>query len=129
MSRGAMFSVFASVLRQRIPVRQVWYVVFLFVISIRSDDPCSQQHWPSGLLPSPYVSGMTLLPPTDFCANPAQGILNYNGLNTLAVSLWAQGADGAKLGSLALEMTAMVETSMTPVVNQPMPDWTSRSAT
>ncbi|KAH0828009.1 glycoside hydrolase family 35 protein [Lanmaoa asiatica] len=58
-----------------------------------------------------------------------QGILNYNGPNTLAVSLWAQGADGARLGSFALETTAMVETSMTPVVNQPMPDWTPRSAT
>ncbi|KIJ67770.1 glycoside hydrolase family 35 protein [Hydnomerulius pinastri MD-312] len=55
-----------------------------------------------------------------------QGILNYNGLNTLAVSLWAQGAEGAKLNSIALETTAMVETSMTPVVNQPMPAWTPR---
>ncbi|KAI9571159.1 glycoside hydrolase family 35 protein [Boletus coccyginus] len=58
-----------------------------------------------------------------------QGILNYNGPNTLAVSLWAQGAEGAKLNSLALETTAMVESSMTPVVNQPMPCWTPRSGT
>ncbi|KAF9227202.1 glycoside hydrolase family 35 protein [Gyrodon lividus] len=55
-----------------------------------------------------------------------QGILDYNGLNTLAVSLWAHGAEGAKLTSIALEMTAMVETSMAPIVNQPMPAWTSR---
>ncbi|KAH7927546.1 glycoside hydrolase family 35 protein [Leucogyrophana mollusca] len=55
-----------------------------------------------------------------------QGILNYNGMNTLAISLWAQGASGAKLNSLALETTAMVETSMSPVVNQPMPAWSPR---
>ena len=69
------------------------------------------------------------LPPAHVCATLAQGILDYNGPNTLAVSLWAQGAEGAKLNSLALETTAMVESSMTAVVNQPMPGWTQRSAT
>lgn len=98
---------------------------------ISSNVPCSQQHRSSGLLPSSCVPKhfITILPPAHVCAMLAQGILDYNGLNTLAVSLWAQGAEGAKLNSLALETTAMVESSMAPVVNQPMPCWTPRSAT
>ncbi|EGO25493.1 glycoside hydrolase family 35 protein [Serpula lacrymans var. lacrymans S7.9] len=55
-----------------------------------------------------------------------QGILNYNGLNTLAVSLWAHENEGAKLSSIALEVLAQVESSMAAVVNQPMPPWTPR---
>ncbi|KAG9316763.1 glycoside hydrolase family 35 protein [Chiua virens] len=57
-----------------------------------------------------------------------QGILNYKGSNTLAVTLWAQGGGGAQLSSLSLETTALIESSMPTVVNQPMPDWTRRSA-
>ncbi|KAG6849633.1 hypothetical protein H0H93_006756 [Arthromyces matolae] len=56
----------------------------------------------------------------------AQGILNYNGQNTLAVSLWAADAEGGKLGSLDLEITAKVETSRSPVVNQPLTAWSTR---
>lgn len=55
-----------------------------------------------------------------------QGILNYNGHNTLAVSLWAADAAGAKLGSLALQLTAKVQSSMEMVINQPAPAWTKR---
>ncbi|KAG6830620.1 hypothetical protein H0H92_015712 [Tricholoma furcatifolium] len=55
-----------------------------------------------------------------------EGILNYHGQNTLAVSLWAHGSEGAKLGSLDLELTAQVETSRAAVVNQPAPAWTPR---
>ncbi|TFK43322.1 glycoside hydrolase family 35 protein [Crucibulum laeve] len=55
-----------------------------------------------------------------------QGILNYNGVNTLAVSLWAAGAAGAKLDSLALQLTAKVESTLPAVVNQPSPAWTTR---
>ncbi|KDR69947.1 hypothetical protein GALMADRAFT_1351204 [Galerina marginata CBS 339.88] len=55
-----------------------------------------------------------------------QGILNYQGTNTLAVSLWAAGAAGAKLNSLALQFTAQIQSSMASIVNQPMPAWTAR---
>ncbi|KAF7330740.1 Beta-galactosidase [Mycena venus] len=44
-----------------------------------------------------------------------QGILNYNGVNTLGISLWAADAGGARLDSLALKLTAKVESSMAPV--------------
>ncbi|KAF8165127.1 glycoside hydrolase family 35 protein [Crassisporium funariophilum] len=56
-----------------------------------------------------------------------QGILNYNGENTLAVSLWAAGATGAKLDSLALQSTAKVESSMPAVINQPFTGWAARN--
>ncbi|KAJ6516256.1 glycoside hydrolase family 35 protein [Mycena sanguinolenta] len=55
-----------------------------------------------------------------------QGILNYNGVNTLGVSLWAADAAGARLDSLALKLTAQVESSMAPVVNQPAASWVKR---
>ncbi|KAG6919301.1 hypothetical protein DXG01_007434 [Tephrocybe rancida] len=55
-----------------------------------------------------------------------EGILNYNGRNTLAVSVWAAESGGAKLESLDLELTAKVETGRAAVVNQPAPTWTQR---
>ncbi|KAG5733968.1 putative beta-galactosidase A [Termitomyces sp. T112] len=56
-----------------------------------------------------------------------QGVLNYNGQNTLAVSLWAAGSGGGKLESLTLEFTAKVETCGPPVVNAPLTSWSPRS--
>ncbi len=56
----------------------------------------------------------------------AQGILNYNGRNTVAISLWATDSAGAKLDSLSLELTAKIHSSMPNIANQPMPEWTRR---
>ncbi|KZV90500.1 glycoside hydrolase family 35 protein [Exidia glandulosa HHB12029] len=56
-----------------------------------------------------------------------QGILNYNGANTLAVSLWAHDSAGAKLDSLSLQVTKKVQSSMAPVKNQAMTAWTKRA--
>ncbi|KDR83515.1 hypothetical protein GALMADRAFT_56290 [Galerina marginata CBS 339.88] len=55
-----------------------------------------------------------------------QGILNYKGKNTLAVTLWAAGTGGAKLNSLALQINNKVESSMPAVVNQPLNAWAAR---
>ncbi|PPQ68771.1 hypothetical protein CVT24_007713 [Panaeolus cyanescens] len=55
-----------------------------------------------------------------------QGILNYNGENTLAVSLWATDVTGAKLNSLDMKLTSKVESSMATVVNQPLTGWEYR---
>ncbi|KAJ7590547.1 glycoside hydrolase family 35 protein [Mycena floridula] len=55
-----------------------------------------------------------------------QGILNYNGPNTLAVSLWAAESSGAKLDSLKLQLTAKIESNMPVVVNQPLTPWSRR---
>ncbi|CAK5262479.1 unnamed protein product [Mycena citricolor] len=56
-----------------------------------------------------------------------QGILNYNGENTLAVSIWALEAQGGHLDSLELQITARAQSSMEPVVNQPLTAWTKRA--
>ncbi|KAJ7229001.1 glycoside hydrolase family 35 protein [Mycena pura] len=55
-----------------------------------------------------------------------QGILDYSGGNTLAVSVWAQGAAGARLDSLSLKLTARVQSGMAPVANQPFTPWVKR---
>jgi hypothetical protein len=41
-----------------------------------------------------------------------QGVLNYQGKNYVAVTLWAQEAAGAKLGGLELEVDAVVQSGM-----------------
>ena len=45
---------------------------------------------------------MSNLGPQDAFPVP-EGILNYNGANTVAVTLWSQEATGAKLGGLELQ--------------------------
>ncbi|PFH52549.1 glycoside hydrolase family 35 protein [Amanita thiersii Skay4041] len=55
-----------------------------------------------------------------------QGILNYKGINTLAVSLWAVQDTGARLDTLELLITAKLKSAMPPVVNQPLTAWSLR---
>ncbi|KAF9535066.1 beta-galactosidase [Crepidotus variabilis] len=54
-----------------------------------------------------------------------QGIFNYQGQNTLAVSLWAAKPGGAKLDSLQLQFNAQIESPIT-VQNTPAPAWSAR---
>lgn len=76
------------------------------------------------VLTSVILSVNNIGPQTSFPV--PQGILNYNGINTLAVSLWAAGSGGARLDSLSLKLTAQVESSMQAVVNQPFTPWAQR---
>ncbi|KAK7061407.1 beta-galactosidase [Favolaschia claudopus] len=57
-----------------------------------------------------------------------QGILNYSGLNTLGISLWAGDVAGAHLDSISLKLTAKVESSMASVTNQAAAVWAKRPA-
>ncbi|KAH8201454.1 hypothetical protein TruAng_004378 [Truncatella angustata] len=41
-----------------------------------------------------------------------EGVLNYGGKNYVALTLWAQGADGAKLGGLRLVADAVIKSGM-----------------
>ena len=59
-------------------------------------------------------------------SSPAQGILDYKGENTLAVSLWAMKPAGAKLNSLKLQLSAKIESSLGKISVVPAPKWTSR---
>lgn len=55
-----------------------------------------------------------------------QGILNYNGKNTLAISLWAMQDEGAHLKSLDLRILSKVEGGVGQVKNSPAPAWSER---
>ena len=57
----------------------------------------------------------------------AQGILDYQGENTLAMSLWAEDVNGGKLNSLDMQFTGKIESTMPSIVNQPAPAWSPRS--
>jgi len=57
-----------------------------------------------------------------------EGILNYQGINYIALSLWAFDAGGAKVGDLQLEPTALVQSGyLRPIELAPMPAWTPRT--
>lgn len=55
-----------------------------------------------------------------------EGILNYQGTNWLALSLWAQGDDGAKLDSFELANTTPVLTSLSGVESVDQPKYQAR---
>ena len=56
-----------------------------------------------------------------------EGILNYQGTNTIAVTLWAQQAGGAKVGGLALVAGTPVLSGLGTVSLVSMPAYTSRA--
>ena len=56
----------------------------------------------------------------------SEGILNYRGMNTVALSIWALDPRGAKLDGFALVSDAVVETSMSPVQAVEQPEYMVR---
>jgi len=55
-----------------------------------------------------------------------EGILDYHGVNWVAVALWALEDGGARLTGLTLEEDAVILTGREDVVNSPMPRWQRR---
>ncbi|OKL55621.1 putative beta-galactosidase E [Talaromyces atroroseus] len=55
-----------------------------------------------------------------------EGILNYNGDNFIAVTLWAMDTDGAKLAGLDLVPTAVIKSGYSRPALAPQPTWTLR---
>ncbi|KAJ5167175.1 beta-galactosidase A [Penicillium canariense] len=55
-----------------------------------------------------------------------EGILNYHGTNWLALSLWAQGDNGAKLDSFELINTTPVLTSLSDIKSAAQPKYQTR---
>ena len=49
-----------------------------------------------------------------------EGILNYQGTNFIALSLWALDAGGAKIDDLQLVPTAVIQSGYGPVALSPM---------
>ena len=56
-----------------------------------------------------------------------QGILNYQGDNSIALSLWSLEAGGAKLEGLTLVSTAMIQTGYGDIASSPQPAYAKRS--
>jgi hypothetical protein len=57
----------------------------------------------------------------------AQGVLNYQGNNTLALTLWAHDSAGAKINNLRLQLRAQVESSIGQIANLNFTAWTPRT--
>ncbi|KAE8555102.1 hypothetical protein EYB25_003650 [Talaromyces marneffei] len=55
-----------------------------------------------------------------------QGILNYQGENWIAITLWAQDRSGAKLESFELTYTTPVLTALTGLTSSPQPVYSKR---
>ncbi|KAJ5903857.1 hypothetical protein N7504_006240 [Penicillium tannophilum] len=55
-----------------------------------------------------------------------EGILNYSGTNYVAITLWAQDAEGAQLGGLSLVPTAVIRSGYSKPGLAPQPSWTRR---
>ncbi|KAF2092799.1 putative beta-galactosidase E [Rhizodiscina lignyota] len=56
-----------------------------------------------------------------------EGILNYDGMNTVALTLWALNKEGARLGSLGLEPQMPVLSGYRKPALSPQPRWSPRA--
>ncbi|EJD54069.1 putative beta-galactosidase A, partial [Auricularia subglabra TFB-10046 SS5] len=99
-----------------------------FPISLVTSNATTNPHFRAQFYVNGYQFGkyVNAIGPQTRFALP-QGILNHNGANTLAVSLWAHDAGGAQLKSLSLEVTHKTQSTMAKVVNQAMPAWSRRA--
>jgi len=77
---------------------------------------------------SPFVSTPRKVYDDDLeaYAITAEGILNYKGANTLAVSLWAHDTEGAIIKDIALKFTKKVRSSKPKVKNMDLSGWKRR---
>jgi hypothetical protein len=55
-----------------------------------------------------------------------EGIWNYQGSNTVAVSLWVQEEDGAKVESLSLVTGPVIRSGFGVIEPAPQPEWVER---
>lgn len=55
-----------------------------------------------------------------------EGVLNYNGENTIALTLWALDADGAKVNGFELKPSSTILSGYQKPASVPQPAWTPR---
>lgn len=55
-----------------------------------------------------------------------EGILNHNGINYIALTLWAQDPSGAKIGGLDLVPSALIRSDYFKPRPAPQPTWKLR---
>lgn len=56
-----------------------------------------------------------------------EGILDYRGINYLALSLWALDAEGAKIPDVELVAGTVIQSGYGPVELSPMPPYKARA--
>lgn len=62
----------------------------------------------------------------EFDFSVPEGILNYNGKNTLAIVFWALENEGANLGNVELQSRGVVLSALKRPASSPQPKWTPR---
>lgn len=55
-----------------------------------------------------------------------EGVLRYDGTNYIALTLWAQDEQGARVGSIELVPTAIIKSGYVKPRDAPQPAWARR---
>ncbi|KAL9596464.1 MAG: hypothetical protein Q9219_005770 [cf. Caloplaca sp. 3 TL-2023] len=98
-----------------------------FVFTNSSSETTGVSNYRSQLYVNGYQFGKyvnNIGPQTSFPV--PEGILNYHGINYIALSLWALDAAGAKVQDLQLVETAVIQSGYGPVALSPMPSYEQR---
>ncbi|KAI9675235.1 MAG: hypothetical protein M1822_008972 [Bathelium mastoideum] len=104
-----------------------WDVPMSFVFNTSAADSASGPDYRCQLFVNGYQFGKyvnNLGPQTVFPV--PEGILNHNGRNDIALTLWALDASGAKVGGLQLEPQRVIKSGYSKPGLSPMPGWTLR---
>ncbi|KAJ5166752.1 uncharacterized protein N7482_005533 [Penicillium canariense] len=56
-----------------------------------------------------------------------EGVINHNGVNYIALTLWAQDAEGARIGGLDLVASTAIRSGYSKPRPAPQPSWVARS--
>ncbi|OBT46573.1 hypothetical protein VE00_01868 [Pseudogymnoascus sp. WSF 3629] len=101
-----------------------WDVPLSFTFKkTKSDEKFRAQLYVNGYQFGKYINNIG--PQVDFSV--PQGILNYQGSNTVALTLWAQQPSGAKLEGLSLTAGTPVLTALENIELVPMPKYAKRA--
>ncbi|KFY87587.1 hypothetical protein V500_06879 [Pseudogymnoascus sp. VKM F-4518 (FW-2643)] len=101
-----------------------WDVPLSFTFkNTKSEEKFRAQLYVNGYQFGKYINNIG--PQVDFSV--PQGILNYQGSNTVALTLWAQQPSGAKLQGLSLTAATPVLTALNNIELVPMPKYAKRA--
>ncbi|KAK4570053.1 hypothetical protein LTR86_003023 [Recurvomyces mirabilis] len=105
---------------------------FVFNQTASSDSTPNSQYYRCQLYVNGYQFGIyinNLGPQTAFPV--PQGVLNYQGENTVALTLWALEAQGAHVSSFALQVNDVLQSTgyfdLSPALYPPQPAWQERA--
>ncbi|PCG90900.1 Glycoside hydrolase, family 35 [Penicillium occitanis (nom. inval.)] len=104
-----------------------WDVPMSFVFNGTDSVKSPSQNYRCQIFVNGYQFGKYInnLGPQTYFPVP-EGILNYNGDNFIAVTLWAMDTAGANLGGLHLVPTAIIQSGYSKPALAPQPKWAPR---